>query len=151
MGRRKKSTKVKKLQNTLAKSREVKNEMDLVKFDGVPEAPKKYIKTVEGRKFWVKVCTELFNVGLLYEVHFPLLIAYCGELETYNRMMGKIEREGDILKIERTGYKMPNPAVGIKNKCILNMLKISNEFGLSPAAMTRISMPGKKKSGGLIK
>ena len=150
MTRRKKATKVKQLQGTLAKSREVKNEMDLVKFEGVPEAPKK-IKTVEGRKFWVKVCTELHIVGLLYEVHFPLLVAYCGELETYNRMMGRIEREGDILKIERTGYKMPNPAIGIKNKCILNMLKISCEFGLSPAAMTRINMPGKKKTGGLIK
>ena len=150
MGRRKKSTKVKELQNTLAKSREVKDEMGLVKFEGVPEAPKK-IKTVEGRLFWLKVCTELHTVGLLYEVHFPLLVAYCGELEAYNRMMGIIEREGDILTIERTGYKMPHPAVAIKKGCILNMLKISNEFGLSPAAMTRISMPGKQKKGGLIK
>ena len=149
MARPKKSTKVKKLQGTLAKSREVKNEMELVKFEGIPAPPKK-IKTVEGRKFWTKVCTELYNIGLLYEVHFPLIVAYCSELEMYNRMMGKIEREGDIFNLP-TGHKMPHPAVSIKNKCILNMLKISNEFGLSPAAMTRINMPGKKKTGGLIK
>ena len=149
MGKPKKATKVKKLQGTLARSREVKNEMELSLFKGVPEAPKK-IKTVEGRGFWLRVCAELHSVGLLYEVHFPLIVAYCGELEAYNRMMGIIEREGDIFDLP-TGHKMPHPAVSIKKACILNMLKISNEFGLSPAAMTRINMPGKKKTGGLIK
>ena len=149
MTRRKKATKVKKLQGTLAKSREVKNEMELVKFDGVPDPPKR-IKTVEGKRLWTKICTELYTIGLLYEVHLPLLIQYCGEWEMYNRMMVRIEREGEI-RITKSDYSQPHPAIGIKNKCILNMLKISNEFGLSPAAMTRINMPGKKKTGGLIK
>ena len=149
MGRPKKPTRVKELQGTRERSREVANEMTLSKFEGVPE-PSKKLKTLEGKGLWIKICKELYDIGLLYEVHLPLLIAYCTEYELFNKMLNRIEKEGEMFTTQ-AGYMQPHPAIGIKNKCILNLVKIANEFGLSPAAMTRISMPGKQKKGGLIK
>ena len=92
-GRKKIPTKIKELQGTLEKSRQI-NEMQVTEVIKMPIAPKHL--TSLGKKQWQIVCRELYNKKMLFDVDLSLLSAYCNEMALYIEMEQFLREKGRI-------------------------------------------------------
>jgi P27 family predicted phage terminase small subunit len=92
----------------------------------------------DGKVEWRRICSELHRLGLLTVLDRGALAAYC---QAYGRwIMAERELLGQSLIIETgTGSVIQNPLVGIANKAMLAFLRCAVEFGMTPAARSRIS------------
>jgi P27 family predicted phage terminase small subunit len=93
---------------------------------------------------WARVAPELEGLGLLTKVDMAALAAYC---VAYGRWMAaekQIAIEGHTF-VTAAGYVAQHPAVGIANKAMEQIHKFSKEFGLTPSARGRMSVPGKEE------
>ena len=94
---------------------------------------------------WKRISTELFNLGLLSGADRAALGAYC---QAYARWVdaeksiantAKKDKEHHGLLIKTTnGNIIQNPAVGVANKAMADVIKYSAEFGMTPSARSRI-------------
>ena len=142
-GRKKIPTELKKMQGTIEKSRLVENEMQVDLCSSVPEAPE-WLSPV-GKKEWVKIVSQLFNLKMLHHVDLKLIEAYCNEIAIYIeceielRQIGRVDEffssEGEVVR------RQAKPLVKMKNDALNNSLKLAAQFGLTPVARASISAP----------
>lgn len=109
-----------------------------------PEAP----EFLEGfaREEWNRIIVELYRLRLVTAVDINPLAAYC---ESYRRWRTAVETltemersdpvtHGLIVKTQ-SGGTAPNPFVLIAQNAARNMVRYAAEFGLTPAARSRIT------------
>ncbi|KAF1084849.1 Phage terminase, small subunit [Sporotomaculum syntrophicum] len=98
----------------------------------------------EAKHEWKRVAPELEKLGLLTIVDGTALAAYC---QAYSRWVAAekvLTTEGMTYETE-TGYIRQRPEVGIVQK-YLNLIKLyCAEFGLTPSARSRMTLPGEDK------
>jgi P27 family predicted phage terminase small subunit len=98
------------------------------------------------RDEWDRIIGELYHLKLVTAVDIHPLAAYC---EAYKRWKTAVrtldemaERDpvmrGQIVKTQ-SGGAAPNPIVMIADKAARDMVRFAGEFGLTPAARSRIS------------
>lgn len=95
---------------------------------------------------WWRTGTELFRLGLLTKVDVPALAAYCSAYGHWRQAEESLARmaandplmHGKIIKT-KYGDAAVNPLVSIARKHAGDMVRYAAEFGLTPAARTRIS------------
>ena len=94
---------------------------------------------------WWRVGPELHRLGLLTVLDLGPFEAYCeayGRWRTAEEVLRKMAAEdpetGALLIRAGTGDPRANPLLSISTKAALNMLRFAGEFGLTPAARTRI-------------
>lgn len=139
-GRPKKPSKLKELQNTARKDRELPDEMMPAELEHVPSAPK--FMSVNAKLEWKSVCRELLSMGMLHSVDLGLLAAYCMEMSQYIEAVEVLKSSSPVITLNRPDgsvYEMPSPWVAIKNSALKNAQSIANSFGFTPAARTKIS------------
>lgn len=108
----------------------------------------------EAKKEWRRIAPELYRLGMLTIFDEAEVIAYCvyrGDFEhfekraqstgrTYSTRGGKGKGKG---KPKSKGkYRQQTPEVSMRNKAFENMHKICTEFGFTPSARGRMSIPG---------
>ena len=93
-GRKKTPTKIKEMQGTLEKSRTIENEMVVDLVSDIPTAPD-WLSEI-GKKEFVKVTTQLFNLEMLYSVDLRLVEAYANEISLYLECEMKLRKENRI-------------------------------------------------------
>ena len=141
MANRRKSTQIKIAQDTLRKCRELKNEMLPMKFEGIPITPDLLKKNKRAIKIWNESVKCLFDLNMLHGVDFPMLAAYCLEMAIYFEMQERIQSYDTIDKL------VQKDEMRIAGAALDRALKLAAQFGFTPAARTKISMPGKKDEG----
>jgi len=144
-GRKPLPTKIKEIQGTLEKSRQVENEMVPSFYEGIPEAPELLRKTERAVALWDELVRELQNLGMLHGVDLPLLAAYCNEMSTYFEAESVLLDEGRTFETPN-GFIQKRPEVNISREALDRALKLATQFGLTPSARTKISAP-RKESG----
>jgi len=96
----------------------------------------------EAKREWRRIASELESLGLLTRVDRASLAAYC---QCYARW---VEAEAALVKLDGgmtlttttdKGNLIQHPAVGIANKAMSEMRAFLTEFGMTPAARTRIN------------
>lgn len=99
------------------------------------------------REEWFRVAEGLHALGLLQQVDRNCLGAYCQSYAMWVqalRGLAEIAKTDDVnggLTIETTnGNVIQNPMVGIANKAAADMLRYAGEFGMTPAARTRMAI-----------
>lgn len=142
-GRKKTPTKIKDMQGTSVPSRILENEMEASLINKLPEPPEWLSNT--GKKEWIKVTNQLFNLQMLADVDLTLIEAYCNEISIYIEAEKELRKgsridefkssEGNILR------RQANPLVKMKNDSLANSLKLAAQFGLTPVARASISAP----------
>lgn len=113
----------------------------------IPEPPPFLIGYA--KEEWHRVITELYRLKLVTSVDINPLAAYC---QAYSRWRTAEERLADLaardpvsagLMIKSAGgTPIQNPIVGVANRAAADMLRYASEFGLTPAARTRLSSSG---------
>jgi P27 family predicted phage terminase small subunit len=68
------------------------------------------------------------------------LAAYCGAYSLWADATEQIQKYGVMIK-SPTGYPVQSPYVSIANRQAEIMLRISSEFGFTPASRSRIAAP----------
>lgn len=105
---------------------------------------------------WKRVAQVLFDVGMLTEIDAGMLGAYCQSYSDWLAAEEMLRKFGHVVKspirtittrtrnseITETagGYPMPSPYLPIRNRALALMRQFAGEFGMSPAARTRVSV-----------
>ena len=95
----------------------------------------------EARKEWNRVVPELDRLGLLTVVDRAALVTYCQAWARWVDAEANIEQYGSVLKAKKSEYFQVSPYITISKQSALLVKAFCQEFGLTPASRTRISVP----------
>ena len=90
------------------------------------------------REAWEWVTASLSGMGILSADDLLLIVALCGAWSDYRLADETLRRDGFTTK-GKTGV-VRHPMVGVKAEASGRLLRLSQQFGLSPSARSRISM-----------
>jgi P27 family predicted phage terminase small subunit len=134
-GRKPKPTEQKKLEGNPGKralnTREPKPDAS------IPPCPP-HLKGV-ARTEWTRITKELMKLKMISNLDRASLVAYCTAWEDYVQACNKLATEGAVIFSE-SGVPYQNPRVGIKNKAMEKIVKISAEFGMTPSSRARLKV-----------
>jgi P27 family predicted phage terminase small subunit len=108
---------------------------------------------------WNRVSVELYRLGCLTGLDRAALAAYCqayGRWVAAERALEEIARQNPLASLmikTSNGNAIQNPLVGIANRAAADMVRYATEFGMSPAARSKIEAgptPAASKFEGLI-
>jgi P27 family predicted phage terminase small subunit len=140
-GRKKIPTKLKELRGTLAKSREIENEMQVTPVTKAPTPPKWLSKIAKQQ--WVLVTNELFMLGMLHTVDLALIEAYCNSIALHIETEQILQETGRIQVYRdedgRVKHSQIVPLVTVSKQALSDAIKLATQFGLTPSARTKIS------------
>ena len=95
--------------------------------------------TGRAKQEWRRIAPILKSLGLLTELDRAALAAYCQAYATWAKAIRLIKNRGELIKTSK-GYLQDNPWNWIANRSLKQMESFFSEFGLSPAARTRIEI-----------
>lgn len=102
-------------------------------------------------RIYYEICTRLNSEGRLREVDCVLIEILASSIDEYYRSIDELER-GELVITTASGHSMPNCYIAIKNAALNNIVKISKEFGLTPASLAKLpEIKQTKKGSSLIK
>ena len=133
MGRRPVPTALKKLRGNPGKRHLPKNDAQPRK--GIPHCPQ-HIQG-EGRREWRRVVGELASCGLMTYVDRAALAAYCQAWDRWVMAEDVLRSAGVLIKTP-TGMLVQSPMLAVANHAMNQMRAFLCEFGMTPAARTRI-------------
>jgi P27 family predicted phage terminase small subunit len=104
----------------------------------VPECPPELSPAAQ--REWQRLVGELSTLQLLTNLDRAALAAYCGAYALWAEATEAIHKFGAMVK-SPSGYPIQSPYVSIANRQTELMLRISAEFGFTPASRGRINTP----------
>ena len=142
-GRRPKPTKLKLLAGNPGGRKLNENEPEPTSFATCPDW-----LTGEAREEWTRTAGELEQLGLLTGLDQTALAAYCSSFKRWRHAERQIESSGLVVSAP-SGYPVQSPWVSISNTALDQMRKYLTEFGMSPAARSKVNATPKKVDGSL--
>ena len=144
-GRKKIPTEIKKVRGTLRKDRELENQMEVKRVNGLPVAPKWLSKI--GKEQFNIVCDQLNNLNMLYEVDLKLIEAYSNSMALHIECEQALREKGRVQVYTdeegRPKHAQIVPLQSVSKQSLDQALKLATQFGLTPSARTKISAPAK--------
>lgn len=110
----------------------------------LPDMPRHLVG--EARKEWKRITPELLRLGLLSRIDRAALAMYCSEWARYVRAELRMQRVAELMHedgageyaVTPQGYRMQSVDLQISNKAKETCLRFLVEFGMSPAARSRV-------------
>ncbi|WP_436643985.1 phage terminase small subunit P27 family [Microbaculum sp. FT89] len=93
---------------------------------------------------WDRLVGELSKLNLLTHLDRAALAAYCNAYAMWVEAIEAIQKYGAMVK-SPSGFPIQSPYVAIANRQAELMLRISAEFGFTPASRGRIAAPPKEQ------
>ncbi len=93
----------------------------------------------EAKREWKRIAPRLHAVGLLTEVDGLALAMLCEAFAQYMAAKTVVDSEGMLLVSEK-GNSYQHPAAGLMTQARGELMKWAREFGMTPAARSRISV-----------
>ena len=106
---------------------------------GAPKMPTGL--TIEARKEWRRVVPVLEKIGMLSVVDRAALVVYCEAWSDYLAASAALRTYGDWIEGTR-GTQVRHPAAMAKKEAIATIKAFCLEFGMTPSARSRITLPG---------
>jgi P27 family predicted phage terminase small subunit len=104
----------------------------------IPSPPK--ILKGEALAEWDRITRMLAEAHCIAELDRGPLVAYCLEWAKYIKANNRLRIIRSMLAESTKGTKMPHPLLRISDRALANMLRICQEFGLTPAARSRLDI-----------
>lgn len=111
------------------------NDDEPVPDDGVPVCP---VSDKLVREVWDYTATQLKRMRVLTLADRDMLLAYCQAVVMHQRASQLLDAEGYLIRAEKGLF--PHPAVRMQKDAALMIKSLGTEFGLTPAARTRIKV-----------
>jgi P27 family predicted phage terminase small subunit len=89
---------------------------------------------------WDRLAGELSKLRLLTNLDRAVLAAYCSAYALWAEAVEAVQKYGAMVK-SPNGYPIQSPYIAIANRQAEIMLRISSEFGFTPASRGRIATP----------
>jgi len=106
---------------------------------GMPTVPT--FLDVAAKREWRRVSRELRLLGLIALIDRAALAGYCQAWSRWAAAEEKVKEFGMVIK-SPSGFPVQSPYLGIANTAMKHMRNFLAEFGMSPAARTRIESEG---------
>lgn len=104
-----------------------------------PSCPKHLVG--EARREWNRMAKQLFDLGLLTEVDRAALAGYCQAWARWVQAEEEMRKPTfQMIKETDSGYPVVSPWMGIANQAMKQMLRFLTEFGMTPAARSRVTV-----------
>jgi P27 family predicted phage terminase small subunit len=91
----------------------------------------------EAKKEWKRLVPVLLRMRVLSEADWMTLASLCQTWSTLVKAQAKLTEMGVLYKTP-SGYIQQSPLFSMVNQCVDIITKLSREFGLTPAARSRI-------------
>ena len=91
----------------------------------------------EAKKEWRRLSKKMEQIGILTEIDMAAFAGYCQAYARWKAAEEFISKHGSIVKTP-SGYWQQVPQVSIAQQYMKAMQKFSEQFGLTPAARSRI-------------
>lgn len=109
-----------------------------------PKCPKTLSKRAQGA--WKKVVPQLRRMGVLTQIDGETLARYCTLLARYWDAEDFIKEHGTVFPLRdengKLKYLQQIPQVGMANKLAVMLLRIEQEFGMTPSSRSNIFVEG---------
>lgn len=109
-----------------------------------PPCPKWLDK--EAKREWKRLASKLELMGVLTEVDMAAFAGYCQCYSRWKENEEFISKNGSLVRTP-SGYWMQVPQVSIAQQYLKQMGRYAEQFGLTPAARSRIISDSVKGSG----
>lgn len=96
---------------------------------------------LEAKREWKRISIELDRVGLLTIVDRAALAGYCQTWSRWRDAEMVLSAQGMTFETPN-GYVQQRPEVSIAQKSLQLVAKFCTEFGLTPSARSRLTVPG---------
>jgi P27 family predicted phage terminase small subunit len=113
------------------------NEREPENLDGLPVCPPHV--TGEAKAEWDRICRDLSDMGILSREHRPALTAYVDTWAEFVKQSTSYAKTGPVIKTTNGNF-VQNPLCGVVNRLKDDLRKWLIEFGLTPAARTRVEV-----------
>ncbi len=110
--------------------------------DGVPICPDHLDPLA--KQEWVEITTLLADMNLLSKADRAMIEVYCVSYSRWRRALERVQQVGEVILDKTKGKMMTNPYAHVANRMQEEMRKLLIEFGLSPAARSRVRAVEKK-------
>jgi len=150
MGNPKKPTQLKRIQGTLRSDRQTPNEMTPAVYNGLPGPPDMLKHDKSACELWKEKTRWLHSMGMLHEMDFPEIAAYCVNMADYWELREDIRINGREFMTPK-GFEQKRPAVNMAKEALELALKIGSTFGFNLSARSKISAPGQDEEDDLDK
>ncbi|MGD0708283.1 MAG: phage terminase small subunit P27 family [Anaerolineaceae bacterium] len=114
-----------------------KNEPKPLALSVVPTAPSFLGQTA--KKLWKEMVWNLCLLSVITEIDLDALARYCVVWERWLNAETMLKKQGNVIKTSN-GYPIQNPYLAIANTCLKQLEALGSEFGLTPAARSRVSI-----------
>lgn len=94
----------------------------------------------DAKREWKRVAPELEKLGLLTRVDMAALAGYCQSYATWRACQMVLAKQGMTFETA-TGYVTQRPEVSIGNKALDQVRAFCAQFGLTPSARARMTLP----------
>lgn len=92
------------------------------------------------KREWKRIVPILDGLGLLSDLDVSALAGYCTAYDTWVTALGQIKKSGMLIQTPN-GYFQPSPYIKISRDAQDEMMRWLKEFGMTPAARSRVSAP----------
>jgi len=99
----------------------------------------------EAARHWKSLAEQLIESGILTEIDKPALMMLCEAWARWINTQEILRTQPLVIKTSK-GYPIQNPYISIGNKAFEQVHKMFCEFGMTPAARSRIELPEPEKA-----
>lgn len=93
----------------------------------------------EAKREWRRVVGDLEALGLVTQIDRAALAAYCDAYQMWYDARRSLDAAGTLVQETESGYLTQRPEIGIINTALKAMRQFMAEFGMTPAARTRVN------------
>lgn len=139
--------KVKELRGTDRTDRRAQGaEIEFSKISELPPPPDNL--RAYGKKEWVIVTTEYYNLGMLNVTDLSALMVYCSAWDDFVECQAELEvmqknGEGKFYTTD-SGYSQIRPQTTLMEKAKMTIKDFGNMFGLNPVARNKMGISGEQ-------
>ena len=143
IGRPPKPTHLKILQGNPGRKPLPQNEPEPKRAERTPSVPTWLDDKAKG--IWKEHARILWAAGLLTQIDREALAALCETTALYRTAVDMIRVEGAVWTSKETGYTQQSAWATVRGQALNKMQSLWSEFGMTPAARTRIQVEKPEK------
>lgn len=136
-GRKPLPKEIKELQGTLEKSRTNFDSPSSGKIESVTRAPS--FLSRDEKKMYKDICSDLIKSNVLENPDLDVVLKLVLENSAYYTNM-KICRDNGYVEVNAKGNRIKRIEYTVAKDALVNVIKLSSELGLTPAARTRLKI-----------